>query len=99
MAEAVKLSYGEMLEYCGRLKSLATQYSDTAQEVTNVVSAFTGVWEGTAEAKFEEDYNVLTNAMTTAVETMQEITTLAEKYVNTMQEVENAYGVDHVTVG
>ncbi|MBR5798736.1 MAG: WXG100 family type VII secretion target [Lachnospiraceae bacterium] len=99
MAEAVKLSYGDMLEYCGRLKSLATQYSDTAQQVTNVVSAFTGVWEGTAEAKFEEDYQVLTKAMTTAIDTMQEITTLAENYVNTMQEVENAYGVNHVTVG
>ena len=99
MVGSVKLTYDEMLGNCSSLKSYADQYEQTAQSVTSLVSAFTGSWEGEAEAKFEEDYNVLTNAMKTAVDTMREITTLAENYVNSMQEIEAAYGQNHVSVG
>lgn len=99
MAGTVKLTYDEMLTNCSSLKSYADEYENTAQSVTSLVSAFTGSWEGEAEAKFEEDYNVLTNAMRTAVDTMREITALAENYVNSMQEIEAAYGQNHVSIG
>lgn len=99
MAGTVKLTYEQMLDNCTRLRAYADEYASTAQDVTSLVSSFTGSWEGTAEATFEEDYNVLTNAMKTATETMLEITALAESYVNSMQEIENAYGKSHVTVG
>lgn len=39
------------------------------------------------------------NAMKTSTDAMREITTLVESYVNSMQEIENAYGKSHVTVG
>lgn len=99
MAGTVKLTYDEMLTNCSSLRSYADEYENTAQSVTSLVSAFTGSWEGEAEAKFEEDYNVLTNAMRTAVDTMREITALAENYVNSMQEIEAAYGQNHVSIG
>lgn len=34
-----------------------------------------------------------------AIDAMLEITNLVENYVNSMQEVENAYGVNHVSIG
>lgn len=98
MAGSVKLTYEDMLGNCRTLAKYAEEYERTAQDVTTVVGAFTGAWEGEAEAKFEEDYNVLTNAIKTTITTMREITTLAENYVNAMQEIENAYGKNHVTV-
>ena len=99
MSVSVKLTYEDMLTNCTTLRTYAGQYSDTAQDVTNLVSAFTGSWEGTAEAKFEEDFNTLSTAMQTAIDAMLEITNLVENYVNSMQEVENAYGVNHVSIG
>ncbi len=99
MAETVKLSYSDMRENCTRLKSCAEEYSSTASDVTSLVSSFTGAWEGQAEATFEEDFRVLTDAMKTATETMVEIINLVDSYVNSMEEVENAYGKSHVTVG
>lgn len=99
MTGSVRLTYEQMLQNCTTLKAYADEYEQTAQNVTNIVSSFTGAWEGEAEAKFEEDYNVLTNAMRTAINTMNEITVLAENYVNSMQEIEAAYGKNHVSVG
>lgn len=99
MAGMVKLTYEEMLQNCSNLRNFADQYEETSRSVMNIVSAFTGAWEGDAEAKFEEDYNVLNNSMTTSINVMREITTLAESYVNSMQEVEAAYGQSHVSVG
>lgn len=99
MAGSVRLTYEEMLQNCNTLRNYAAEYETTAQNVTSVVGAFTGAWEGEAEAKFEEDYNVLTKAMQTAIETMREITDLAESYVNSMQEIEAAYGKNHVSIG
>lgn len=99
MTGSVRLTYEQMLQNCNTLKIYADEYAQTAQNVTNIVGSFTGSWEGEAEAKFEEDYNVLTNAMRTAIDTMNEITVLAENYVNSMQEIEAAYGKNHVTLG
>lgn len=99
MGETVKLTYSEMRDNCTRLKTCADEYASTAKEVTSLVGSFTGAWEGTAEATFEEDFNVLSNAMTTATDTMLEIINLVESYVSSMEEVENAYGKSHVTVG
>ena len=98
MTGTVRLTYEEMLSNCNSLKTYANEYESTAQNVTSLVSSFTGSWEGEAELKFEEDYNVLTNAMKTAVDTMREITILAENYVNSMQEIETAYGKNHVSM-
>ncbi len=99
MADSVKLTYQEMKDNCGSLKTYAEQYAETASSVTTLVGTFTGSWEGVAEQKFEEDYTTLTNAMNTAINTMNEITALVESYVNDMQEIESAYGTNHVSVG
>lgn len=99
MAGSVKLTYGDMRDNCGAINGYASEYEQIAQNVNSLVSAFTGSWEGEAEAKFEEDYNTLTNAMQTAVDTMREITTLVLNYVDSMEEVENAYSQNHVSVG
>ncbi|MDO4304367.1 MAG: WXG100 family type VII secretion target [Bacillota bacterium] len=99
MAGTVRLTYEEMNSNCTSLKSYASEYESTAQAVLSLVDSFSGSWEGQAEATFEEDYRTLTNAMKTSTETMREITTLVESYVNSMQEIENAYGKSHVTVG
>lgn len=99
MAGSVKLTYDEMRNNCTTINGYADEYEQTAQNVSTLVSAFTGAWEGEAEAKFEEDYNVLTNAMKTAVDTMREITTLVQNYVDSMEEIEAAYGQNHVSIG
>lgn len=99
MEGSVKLTYGDMRNNCTTINGYADEYESTSEKVNTLVSAFTGSWEGEAEAKFEEDYNVLTNAMKTAVDTMREITTLVMNYVESMEEIESSYGHNHVSVG
>ena len=99
MADFVKLTYGEMMNNCIKLDNHAAEFEQTSANVMSLVGQFTGAWEGEAEVKFEDDYNILNKSMETAVATMREITTLVRDYVSAMQEVESTFGKSHVTVG
>lgn len=100
MAGEVRLSYGEMEDNCSRLKDYAEQFMSLSDNVNSVVGSFSGAWTGQAEAAFEEDYTTLMTSMKSAIDAMQEITTLVQSYVNDMQEIEAAYGgSSHVSIG
>ena len=99
MAGEVKITYQDMRDNCTALNGYAGELEQITAEVMRITGSFTSCWEGQTEAAFEEDYNVLSNAITTTINTMREITTLAENYVNSMEEVEMAYGKSHVSVG
>ncbi|MGN1314270.1 MAG: WXG100 family type VII secretion target [Lachnospiraceae bacterium] len=100
MAGEVRLSYGEMEDNCSRLKDYAGQLMSISESVTSVVGSFSGVWTGQAETAFEEDYTTLMTSMKSAIDVMEEITTMVQGYVNDMQEIEAAYGSSsHVTIG
>lgn len=99
MEGGVKLTYQEMRANCSSLDTQAGELERTMGEVKRLVASFQNCWEGTAADNFEDDYTTLSNAITTTTETLREITTLVGNYVNSMEEVENAYGKSHVTVG
>ncbi|MBD5474815.1 MAG: WXG100 family type VII secretion target [Lachnospiraceae bacterium] len=99
MEGGVKLTYQEMRTNCDSLNTQAGELERVTGEVKRLVGSFTNCWEGTAEANFEDDYNTLSSAISTTTETLREITTLVQNYVNSMEEVETAYGKSHVTVG
>ena len=99
MAGEVKLTYQDMRDNCTALHGYAGELDQIMTEVMRIAGSFSSCWEGQTEAAFEEDYHVLSNAISTTINTMREITTFAENYVNSMEEIELAYGKSHVTVG
>lgn len=99
MEGGVKLTYQEMRTNCNSLDTQAGELERAMGEVKRLVGSFKNCWEGTAEDNFEDDYTTLCTAISTTTETLREITTLVGNYVNSMEEVENAYGKSHVTVG
>ncbi len=99
MGESVRLTYEQMESNCNQLNAQAGTLTETIGNIHNIVSQFTGVWEGEAEMRFEEDYDILKRSLSTATETMQEITKLVNDYVSAMREVETAFAKNHVTMG
>ena len=100
MQDGVKLSYGELRDYCQRLDNHAGTIETIKDEAEKIVESFTVVWTGQAEKVFQDDYTLIVSSLSQAMNTMREVTSMVRNYVNDMEEVESAYGGgSHVSIG
>lgn len=95
----VRLSYAELNGMCERLSRLRGEYDTLTGEVNTITSQFSDMWEGKVKDNFEEDYLKLAKSYQETADVMEEVTTEIINYIRNMQDIDDAYGKEHVTIG
>ncbi len=97
---SMQLTFSTVEEGCGKILTYVSELENELETVKSTFMTMTDSWEGKARMAFEEDFNVMSQSMSTTLTTMREVTALIQNYNQSHSEVEDGFGSgSHVTLG